>query len=302
MTKSKTMNRLLQRLVPPALVVAFCLAVTGQNQPPSTDIFIVDLQKQDGRLVFHRPVNITSREGYDNQPNFLPDGDSLLFTSIREGQLPDIFRYNLRDGSTVQVTRTPEGEYSPTPMPGGKFFSVVRVEADRVQRLWKFPLEGGAPSLLLSNIKPVGYHVWIDENRLGLFVLGQPATLQLADVRTGTAETIESNIGRSLQKHPLRNSFTFVHKISESEWVIKELDVDTRKITAVVRTLPGSEDFTWTREGVLVSARGSKLFKFDSTRDKEWQEAADLSTAGLKNITRLAISPRGDRVALVSSM
>ena len=187
-------------------------------------------------------------------------------------------------------------------MPGGKFFSVVRVEAHQVQRLWKFPLGGGAPSLLLENIKPVGYHAWLDESRLALFVLGRPPTLQLADIRNGTGEVIESNIGRSLHKHPLRNSVTFVHKLSDTEWVIKELDVETRKIRPVIRTLAGSEDFVWTRDAVVISGKGSKLFKFDPAKDVEWQEAADFSTAGLKNITRLTISPRGDRVALVATM
>jgi hypothetical protein len=296
------MNRLLQPIVGLTIAIAACIGIaTGQNQPPSTDIFIVDLQNKDGRLTFNRPVNIINREGYDNQPHFLPDGDSLLFTSIREGALPDIYRYGLRDRSTARVTKTPEGEYSPTPMQGGKFFSVIRVEADQVQRLWKFPLDGGAPSLVLENIKPVGYHAWIDERRLALFVLGRPATLQLADVRTGTSETIESNIGRSLHKHPLRNSLTFVHKLSDAEWVIKELEIDTRKIRVVVRMLAGSEDFAWTGDGVIVSGKGSKLFKFDPRKDTEWQEAADFSAAGLKNITRLAISPRGDKVALVAT-
>src|SRR5688572_20558478 len=106
------MNRLFQHIFALTLIGGFCLAATSpQNQPPSTDIFIVDLQKRDGRLVFGGPLNITNREGYDNQPYFLPDGESLLFTSIREGTLPDIYRYNLRDRSTAQVTKTPEGEY-----------------------------------------------------------------------------------------------------------------------------------------------------------------------------------------------
>jgi hypothetical protein len=296
------MNRRLQSLFALTFVIVTCGgSVIGQNQPPSTDIFIAELQVRDGRLSFNRPVNIINREGYDNQPYFLPDGESLLFTSIREGTLPDIYRYHFRDRSTAQVTKTREGEYSPTPMQGGKFFTVIRVEADQVQRLWKFPLEGGAPSLVLENIKPVGYHAWLDERRLALFVLGRPATLQLADVHTGTGETLESNIGRSIHKHPLRNSVTFVHKLSDAEWVIKELEIDTRKVRVVVRTLAGSEDFAWTGNGVLVSGKGSKLFKFDPTKDTEWQEAADFSAAGVKNITRLAISPRGDRLALVAS-
>ncbi len=286
----------------PLSILSLLLIALGQTAPPpSTEIFVADLRSRDGRLSVGQPVNITNREGYDNQPMFMPDGESLLYTSIREGTLPDIYRYVFRDKSTAQMTKTPEGEYSATPMPGGKFFSVIRVEADQTQRLWKFPFAGGAPSLVLEKIKPVGYHAWLDANTLALFVLGSPATLQLADVRTGQAETLENNIGRSLHKHPSHYSITFVHKLSGDEWLIKELDLKTRQAEVLTKTLPGSEDFVWTPDGVILSASGAKLFKFEPKKDREWQEVADFSSAGLKGITRLAVSPKGDKVALVAA-
>jgi hypothetical protein len=53
-----------------------------------------------------------------------------------------------------------------------------------------------------DNVKPVGYHAWADDHTLALFVLGQPATLQIADTRTGTARVIARDIGRSIQRIP----------------------------------------------------------------------------------------------------
>jgi hypothetical protein len=49
-------------------------------------------------------------------------------------------------------------------------------------------------------------------------------------------------------------------------------------------------------------ARDAKLFRLDPTHDTDWHEAADLSAAGLSKITRLAVSPRGDRLALVAQV
>ncbi|MDT7604642.1 MAG: hypothetical protein QOF61_2639, partial [Acidobacteriota bacterium] len=185
-------------------------AQTPAQSPPDTDIFVVELKSEGGKLVFGQPANITRRVGYDNQPSFLPDGQTLLFTSQREGDQTDIYRYDLRTRATTQLTSTPESEYSPTLMPGGKFFSVVRVEADKTQRLWKFPLAGGAASLVLDNVKPVGYHLWLDARTLALFVLGdektkQPNTLQLASLAKDRPTAIEVstehvNVGRSLQR------------------------------------------------------------------------------------------------------
>ncbi len=70
----------------------------------------------------------------------------------------------------------------------------------------------------------------------------------------------------------------------------------------MTKTLPGSEDFVWTPDGIILSASGSKLFKFEPKKDREWQEVADFSSAGLKGITRLAVSPKGDRLALVAAV
>src|SRR5258707_11804345 len=153
--------------------------------PPATDIFVIDLTTTPGgKLKLGQPVKITSWAGYNNQPAFMPDGQSILYTSIRDKQA-DIYRYDIHSGATTQITKTPESEYSPTLMPDGKSISVVRVEADNTQRLWKFPLADGAPpSLILEKINPVGYQLWIDDHTLALFILGKPNTLQIVDTRT----------------------------------------------------------------------------------------------------------------------
>ena len=265
--------------------------------PPSSDIFLVDL-KTSGRLKLGPPLRITSEAGYNNQPSFLPDGQSILYTSIKDKQA-DIYRYDIRGGTTTQITNTPESEFSPTLTPDGKFISVVRVEADGTQRLWKFPLAGGAPSLVLENIKPVGYHLWIDDHTLALFVLGKPNTLQMVDVRTGKAEFIADNPGRIIRRVPHAEKFSFVQKVSDQEWLIKILDLGTRSVATFIKTFPGVEDYAWTPQGVLLMANGSKLFSRTKT-DYAWVEIADFSNAGLQNITRLAVSPKGDRIALVA--
>jgi len=251
-----------------------------------------------GNFKVGEPVKVTDWAGYNNQPSFLPDGKSILYTSIREKQA-DIYRYDISGAITMQVTNTPESEYSPTLMPDGKSISVVRVEGDGTQRLWKFPLAGGAPSLVLEKIKPVGYHLWIDSDTLALFVLGKPNTLQLVDLRSGKAEVIAENPGRILRRVPHENKFSFVHKVSDQEWLVKIFDLKTRNIVTFIKTFPGAEDYAWTPSGVLLMANGSKLFARQKS-DFAWIELADFSNAGLKNITRIAVSPKGDRIALVA--
>lgn len=271
-----------------------------QTAPPATDIFVAELKEQGGQLKVGSPANITNRPGYDNQPRFLPDGKSLFYASVREDKQADIYRYDAAKGESARLTRTPESEYSPTLTPDGKYFSVIRVEADSTQRLWKFPLAGGEPVLVLKRIKPVGYHAWVDDKTLLLFVLGTPNTLQLVDVPTEKVETILTNVGRSLHRVPGREKVSFVHKVSADEWVIKEMDIKSRAIVPVVKTLPASEDYAWTPGGILLMAKGSALFKYAPARDKGWQQVADFSADGVNSVTRLAISPKGDRIAFVA--
>src|SRR5262245_53006272 len=175
-----------------AVVVALAVLVQAQTPapPPDTEIFLATLTTSNGTPSIVRPVNISNGPGYDNQPSFTPDGRSVLFTSIRGGRQTDIYRYDIAARSVARVTDTPESEYSPTLTPDRAHISVIRVEADGTQRLWQFTKEGKEPQLVLPDVKPVGYHAWIDAQTLALFVLGQPATLQLADTRSGKADVL----------------------------------------------------------------------------------------------------------------
>ena len=145
---------------------------------PSTDVWVVPMHQTGGEVHFGDPRNVSKRKGYDNQPGFTPDGHAVLYTVIGDDGQADIWRYSLAGGRPRRITVTAESEYSATATPDGRGFSVIRVEADSTQRLWRFPLSGfGGPSLVLERVKPVGYHVWVGEHTLVLFVLGRPATL-----------------------------------------------------------------------------------------------------------------------------
>jgi hypothetical protein len=271
--------------------------------PPVNDIFLLDMTIKNEQMTFGKPRKISEWPGYNNQPFFFPDGQSLFYTSIRADKQADTYRYDIRSGQTTRVTNTTESEYSPTVMPDAKLISVVRVEADGSQRLWKFPLNGGPPVLILQTIKPVGYQAWIDKNTLALFILGaagKPSTLQIVDVRTEKAEVIAENIGRPLRRIPRKDKLSFVHKVSADEWLVKSFDLRTRQIATLIKTLPGSEDYAWTPAGVLLMAKDAKLFACNPAKDTVWREVADFSGSQLKSVTRLAVSPKGDRMAIVA--
>lgn len=274
---------------------------TPAAAPPSSDIFLIDVKTKKDELVFGEPLRITNTPGYNNQPSFMPDGKSVLYTSIRDKQA-DIYRYELGSGATTQVTDTPESEYSATLMPDKKNISVVRVEADGTQRLWKFSLAGGPPVLILENVKPVGYHHWIDDHTLALFILGGPGKLnflEVIDAATGKSEFVTENPGRILRKVPNQNKFSFVHKVSDKDWQIKAFDLRARTSASLIATIPGAEDYAWLPDGKLLLAKDSKLFAVLPLSGSQWEEVADFSKAGIRRVTRIAVNSSGSRIAIV---
>jgi dipeptidyl aminopeptidase/acylaminoacyl peptidase len=281
--------------------------------PPATEVFLAPLTVIGGSLTVGTPENISNSPGYDNQPLFAPDGRTLYFTSARGdvsskcgSPQTDIYAFDLQSRRVTPVTGTPECEYSPTVTPDGRHLSAVRVEADGTQRLWRFGLDGSRPSLVLADVKPVGYHAWLDSQRLALFVLGQPSTLLIADASTGKAEVVASNIGPSIQRRP-RGGISFVQQSGDREhrtFTITELAMErgkpvTRPLTSAVAGAT-QVHIAWTPDDTLLMAHAGTLHAW-KPGSSAWVAAADLAALGLENVTRLAVNPAGDRIALVAA-
>lgn len=294
------------RKVLAALMFGTPLAAGGQA-PPATDVFVAPLAHRADGLAISRAVNATNRPGYDNQPAFLRDGTGLLFTSIRDDAQADIYRYDLHSGDISRVTHTTESEYSATPLGDGASFSVVRVEADSTQRLWRFPLTGSAaPSLVLERVMPVGYHAWMDDSTLAMFVLGAPPTLQVAGVRRGDASIYARGIGRGLQRIPGARGVTYVQQVGDERYLeeLRFLDSGTgggsfaqRRLAKALR---GQEDFAYTPSGELLAASGNTLYRWSRTcsTNDGWEEVGTLGPE-VRNVSRLAVSPDGKWLAFV---
>ena len=288
-----------------AAAAGAALPVAAQNAPPSTDIWLVPINPARDSIRVGKAVNVTARPGYDNQPAFTADGRGLFYTSVREDGQADIWRYDRDRRTTSRVTTTPESEYSATLMPGGRRLSVVRVEADSTQRLWSFTLDGRDPRLVLTAIKPVGYHVWIDDSTVALFVLGNPNSLQIANVHTGAATVVAHDIGRSLLRVPGRRAISFLQHAADSAWYLTTLDLAARRgdepaTHRTAKMLPGSDYLVWLPDGRAIAGAGSKLYELDPRRGAAWREFADLGPAGLDHISRLALSPDALFLAIVA--
>lgn len=203
--------------------------------PPATDIYLVSIGAGLQSMSASAPSPASVAPGYDNSRcSALTAAGSCL---PRTAMASKSTSFNLtapprksRGSATHRRTRIRRPS---CPQAGGPVggFRVVRTEPDKTQRLWRFDAGGDYPQVLLADVKPVGYHAWIDANTVALFVLGPPSTLRIANVAIGQADIAAKNIGRSLQSIPGRHSAGFVHQEKPSEFLIKQIDVASKKMS-----------------------------------------------------------------------
>ena len=265
---------------------------------PSTDIWTGRIERGPGGALQVRDlINATDRDGYDNQPAFDPPGAALYYTSAVDSTQTETFRYLLEGGAMEQVTHTPgASEFSPTPIPAQDAFSAIREERGR-QFLWRYGADGSDLGPIFATVEPVGYHAWASETVTAMFVLGDPPTLQVGDALSGEVRTVAENPGRSIHRIPGSVDISFVRKVAEDEWWIERLDPATGETTRLVATPPGREDYAWTPAGEILIGDGAKLLAW--SEEVGWREVARLDEASGGDISRIAVSADGTRIALV---
>jgi hypothetical protein len=68
----------------------------------------------------------------------------------------------------------------------------------------------------------------------------------------------------------------------------------------VATSLPGREDLAWTPNGLIIMSDGVKIYWINPLKEKSWKEVRFQTPFSLKGITRISISAKGDRIALVA--
>jgi hypothetical protein len=284
-----------------AAAAALLAGPSPARAQPSTDIFIADVTVRDGRLRVAAPVDATDRDGYDNQPWFVPDGRAFLYSSERDGQT-DIFRYDIDARRAIRLTHTPENEYSPT-LPGdGSRMLVVRWPTDMsTGALWWFTPDGTPLEQARGSVDRVGYYAFADEHTLALFINDSIQSFMLADTRTGDTVRAGRDMGGSGPRAiPGERAVSFLRQHADGAWWLSRLEPDGRRVTPLVRMLDGVANYTWTPRGTVLAARGATIHEWTPGR-AAWTEVITFEDPALQAITRIAISPAGDRIAFVSA-
>ncbi|TAE23797.1 MAG: hypothetical protein EAZ92_14210 [Candidatus Kapaibacterium sp.] len=288
----------------------------AQDTSKDNEIYLADVSKSNGTVSIALPVNISRHTGYDNQPWFTTDNRALLFSSIRGENNPtkqhDIYKYVINDSTTSQLTNTPESEFSPMIIPDdGQSISVVRVEKDSTQRIWRFDAKGMNPRLVLPSIPRVGYYAWIGAAHLALYIISpqrnQAPSVQLAQVQDSLirVDTIDTQCGRCFRRIPSsialsQAAFSYIHRTNDSLWTLKRVNLKNRIVSQIFSLPAGTEDYTWMQNGTVLWGKGRTIYARHARKDSAWREIADFSRVLPEgSIKRIVLSPDEKRIAFV---
>lgn len=274
------------------------------GQIKTTEIWLIDLIQSDTKVTAKNETRVTNNDFYDNQPCFSKDGSMIWYSSMPDTTQSDLYSYNLKLKETKQVTNTPESEYQPFPIPFYKDkLSIVRVDADGAQRFYQIEMDGSEPATLLPNEDSIAYYCWMNDTTLGMYILnGVGGALHQYDLIPQQSILIMPNggFGRCLAKIPDSDNLSYVMFNGDKKVYLMKFDFINQTRNIIIEMPEGVEDYAWAPDGKIYIGNKGKLFYYDvKSETGQWTEIADFSKS-IGNFYRMSISPKGDKIAVVS--
>jgi ketosteroid isomerase-like protein len=291
------------------LFLALLPAATLSAQINDSEVWVGSLDLSGGSFAISNLVNISKHPGYDNQPAFFPDG-RLVFTSQiafldETGHAVQAMIHDFASGATVPVAGALG--FSPTPAADG---SLMLLRDGHVVLH-----EASGNETALTGTKDAGYFARFDDRTWVLYMNDKQRRIVVYDATTKALDTMAIGAATAPIRIPGKRAVTFVaaepFPAPEGDAAksapprtlhLRQLDVDSRRITTLAAVpFATSGNHVWTSRGTLLMASGHTIYEWNPAHPDEWRKAAEIDNPELQGLTRIALSPRGDRIALVST-
>ncbi|HEX8254756.1 MAG TPA: hypothetical protein VF846_16550 [Thermoanaerobaculia bacterium] len=283
------------------LLLTLLFTTVVHAQVLTTEVWLGALDMREGRFRVSDLKNISNHPRYDNQPSFAPDGTSLLFTTEAEslsetGLGVHAVRYFLQDGRSVPLKRA--RGFSPTTTTDGRSFMTLREGT-----VWLHDYDGTPRRTLLPQVKTAGYFTRMDENRWVLFMNEKERHIALWDERRGSLSRLVPNAITAPYRIPGQQAVTFVVQEGDTKKLMQldltENGASDRELATIPFATGGAH--VWTSSGTLLMASANAIHEWSPTAPEAWPVVHRFTEADLQGITRIALSPAEDRIALVST-
>ena len=230
--------------------------------------------------------------------------DKILFTSERNLQ-NDIVQYDSSENSLKYLTNTLTSEYSPIRYKKNKV-TAVSLDEKGEQYLRIYNIKDNTFKIPFTD-KIVGYYNYSKKIRnliISSVLENNQLVLYTSNLKTKEHTYIDNNTGRSIHNIP-KNKFgeekiSYISK-KDSIWNINYVDLSSYNTKTITTTLNNNEDICWFKDGSILTSYKNNLYIFNSKLSKDWKLLCSLEEYGITNISRIAINPDNDKLALVNS-
>ncbi|MBP8725182.1 MAG: hypothetical protein KBF37_00885 [Saprospiraceae bacterium] len=285
-----------------AALVLLSGALHGQRPLPPSQLFILhassllDSPWYDVKVSYLTAFN---GNGYNNQPHFLDENTLLATLQTDPYKATEIYSFDLMHKTKRNLTRSLSAEYSPKALHGGKdSISYVRVPANdtTVQDLVASPVFRASDfRYLLRDFGTVAYYRQLSGELFVCYLLDGSHQLGLCDQSHGYKRMFASNPGQCFEVNRA-GQILYVDKSLEAHWLLKSYDPNSQR-SRTLGTMPaGTQDFALDASEQIYCASKGRILRLNA--NGLWNELIDLSTAGLRDIRRIAI--RGNLLAFVN--
>lgn len=293
-------GNILFKLVLNLIVLFNCTKFIAQSD---SEIFLLDIKFKQDKIEISNVKKISNNKGYNNQPIFVSN-NKVLFTSERNFQ-NDIVEYNSIDNSLKYLTNTQTSEYSPIRYKKNKV-TAVSLDEKGEQYLRIYNIKDNTFKIPFTD-KIVGYYNYSKKIRnliISSVLENNQLVLYTSNLKTKEHTYIDNNTGRSIHNIP-KNKFgeekiSYISK-KDSIWNINYVDLSSYNTKTITTTLNNNEDICWFKDGSILTSYKNNLYIFNSKLSKDWKLLCSLEEYGITNISRIAINPDNDKLALVNS-
>ena len=293
-------GNILFKLVLNLIVLFNCTKFIAQSD---SEIFLLDIKFKQDKIEISNVKKISNNKGYNNQPIFVSN-DKILFTSERNLQ-NDIVEYNSIDNSLKYLTNTQTSEYSPIRYKKNKV-SAVSLDKKGEQYLRIYDIKDNTFKIPFTD-KIVGYYNYSKQIKnliISSVLENNELVLYTSNLKTKEHTYVDNNTGRSIHNIPKykfgQEKISYISK-KDSIWNINYVDLSNYKTKTITTTLNNNEDICWFKDGSILTSHKNNLYIFNSKLSKNWKLLCSLEEYGITNISRIAINPDNDKLALVNS-
>lgn len=285
---------------------AFVTAISASAaiaQTTPVNLYVADITWSGKTMHVGTPKKLTANKGINSQPWFAPDGKSILFvrrdSSAGQG---DVFRIDLESGTETRITNTPEMENSPTILPDGKLMVIRWTPATLFKEWgpWLYDMKGQPVKGVLPGPDTVGYYVRLDSTSFAMMRPKSRNAIAIFDTRNGSMTDYDFVVANlPPQRIPGQRAISYTRVDSVGGNRIRRLDLATHDTTEIAPALPKKTVHAWTPRGTIVMGKGNAIFTL-APPAKTWTQVAVFNDPELQDINTYVISPRGDKLILIS--